>query len=195
MTKSGTKLFRDYSKMKWIVLWSVNPARSGFLVSFDTVPQPELQHLIKCQALIKVTWLSSSMNAFLSSKAQSACSTVSLLCLFLGFFLFSQEWRKLSRTSLLWHQGPLKLVELSSQEISCWGRTEHSCLHQETCKKKLKSVFQCIQVRPSIYLYKQRLFHWNTNKNSNKPTQKIIRMSVHNPSSWWVKYPAQQVTI
>lgn len=66
---------------------------------------------------------------------------------FQASLFFSQELRllKLSRTSLLWDQGPLKLVELSSQEISCWGRTEHSCLHQETYMKKLKSVFQCIQ--------------------------------------------------
>lgn len=150
---------------------------------------------MKCQALIKVTWLSSSTHALLSRKAQSTCATVSLLCLFLGFSLFSQELRllKLSRTSLVWDQGPLKLFELSSQEVSCWGRTEHSCLHQETRKIKLKSVLQCIQVRPSMYLYKQHLFYWNTKKTPNKPTQKIIKLRVHKPSSWWVKYPAQQV--
>lgn len=196
MAKSSTKLFRDYSKVKWIVLWPVNPARSGFLVSFDTVPQPEPQHLTECQALIKVTWLSSSKNAFLSSKAQSACATVSLLCLFLRFSLFSpgtevfEAFKNLpslrsmsSKTG--WAQQPgNQLLGEDRAQLSAPGDLQEKT---ETCIPVHTSEATYISLYTAFIILKYK-------KSPNKPTQKIIRMKVHKPNSWWVKYPAQQVT-
>lgn len=114
------------------------------------------------------------MNAFLSGLAQSACATVSLLCLFPGFSLFSpgteafEAFKNLpslrSRSSKTgWAQQPgNQLLGEDRAQLSPPGD-----LHEKTEK--------CIPVhtvRPSIYLYKTAFILLKYQKKKN-PTNQV----------------------